>query len=154
MKSNSIRNLFEFERGEFSDLNWMPLTLRYRLDVSGLKLSLAIWQRIPISERMVLLDLPFESEMERETWVSRLKSAVSDAGDVELPKVERWVDAMGVPPDLRTRLTEMGIGMAAAGWNRLSPLQRYALCKLAQSKQGDRLFPHAAKEFGLHPRPM
>ncbi|HAO99965.1 MAG TPA: nitrate reductase associated protein, partial [Fibrobacteres bacterium] len=38
-------NLFAFERDEFGDLNWMPLALRYRLDLCGLKLPLSTWQR-------------------------------------------------------------------------------------------------------------
>ncbi len=143
-------NLFPFEREEFSDLNWMPLACRYRLDVSGLKLSLAGWQALSFSERLALLDSPFDSEAERVAWVSRLKSAVAAFGfEGLLKELEPWSDIGEIPPEVREKLTEAGL-QGQIEWTGLKPLQRYALFKLAKSRQSGRYFPLAVAEFCTH----
>ena len=52
-------NLFSLDRAEYSDLNWAPLGIRYRLDVCSLKLGLASWQGLSFTDRVLLLGIPF-----------------------------------------------------------------------------------------------
>lgn len=142
-------NLFSFERDEFADLNWMPLEFRYRLDLCGLKLPLAAWQRFSFSERALLLSLPCESETERAAWIARLKTALLACGREEPASIECWIDPETAPGGVREKLAAMGREPVTGEWKRLKPVQRYALCKLARSKQGDRYFPLAVGEFGF-----
>mgnify|MGYP003329915136 CR=1 FL=1 len=140
-------NLFAFERDEFGDLNWMPLALRYRLDLCGLKLPLSTWQRLTFDERARLLGLPCEGETERRAWEEELKSAISSTGREELSSLEPWIDPEIIPSNVQEKISVLGVGMNVAQWKRLEPVQRYALCKLAVSKQSDRYFPQAVREF-------
>ena len=154
MKNTLPTNLFAFERDEFGDLNWMPLGLRYRLDLCGLKLSLSTWQRLEFTGRLQLLELPCDSATEMDAWASNLKTLVAATGREEPVKLEPWQDPAEIPADVHVRLAGLGSGMGVAEWRLLKPLQRYVLCKLTQSRQGDRFFSPALREFGIHPRPM
>jgi len=154
MKNTPPVNLFVFERDEFGDLNWMPLAFRYRLDLCGLKLPLSTWQRLDLTERIKLLERPCRTEAEIAAWASRLKIVVSAVGREEPATLMPWRDPTEIPPDVQARLTDLGSGMQDSEWRLLKPLQRYVLCKLAQSRQGERFFSPALREFGIHPRPM
>ncbi len=140
-------NLFAFERDEFSDLNWMPLAFRYRLDVCGLKMGLASWLSLPFSERISLLGLSFGNENEQVIWAARLKSAMAVCGLGEPVDLERWVDPGTIPDDVKVKWMECSAEMDFKEWSRLKPIHRYALCKLARGKQADRYLIQAVLEF-------
>ena len=140
-------NLFAFEADEFADLHWMPLAFRFRLDACGLKLTLASWQNLPFSERVLLLNSPFEGEDEQMVWAAHLKNALAVRG-LEGPTImERWIDPGKIPGDVAEKLEEFDCEMSAGGWRDLTPIQRHALCKLARGKQANRYLYRAFLEF-------
>src|SRR5689334_2927621 len=47
-------NGFTFEAELYETLEFMPLSVRYRLDLAGVKLSLAAWRELPRGEREAL----------------------------------------------------------------------------------------------------
>jgi hypothetical protein len=145
--SNNPAKLFSFEEEEYADLKWMPLTFRYRLDLCGLKLSLVAWQQLPISDRLALLNLGCEEQAERTAWISKLNAALAACGFEGSPGIlDSWTDPLEIPADVAEKLLKMGFGDKTR-WERLSPMQRYALCKLARSKQGEQNLVLAVKEF-------
>lgn len=125
----------------------MPLALRYRLDVCGLKLSLASWQSLPFSERVLLLSLSFENEDERIIWKAHLKKLVTDFGLQEPMVLAAWLDPQEIPNDVAEKLVLFGFQMDVEEWSRFKPMQRYALCKLARGKQAERYLFRAVLEF-------
>ncbi len=141
--SDSTAGLFAFERDEFSDLNWIPLVIRYRLDSCGLKLSLSAWQKLPFAERARLLELPFGDSEEVQAWISVLNSSLAIQGGGPPVSMPRWEEPKEPPSAVKERLE------GPLNWDLLSPLQRYALCKLAASKTPDRYFPKALREFSI-----
>ena len=141
-------NLFSFEREKYADLNWIPLALRYRLDVCGIKLSLAAWQKLSFSDRLQFLDDPFEVESERNVWATRLRKEVADVGGELLSEIDQWMDPQTLSPDLAKKFSELEEKFDSIVWPLLKPLERYALCKLALGKTEERFFSVTAREFG------
>ena len=54
-----------FEPDEARSLLWLPLAVRYKLDGSGLRLSLGEWQALPMGTRRELLQMPAGAEFTR-----------------------------------------------------------------------------------------
>lgn len=46
------------EPGQARALTWLPLAVRYKLDLASLKLSLRLWQALPRGDREALVGLP------------------------------------------------------------------------------------------------
>ena len=141
-----LHNLFAFEE-EFADLHWMPLAMRFRLDVCGLKLPLVSWQSLPFSERLLLLDFSFEGEDQQILWAFHLKNVVSIHGLGKPTPLECWVDPEKIPADVAEKLGAFDCEMSEFLWRNLKPFQRYALCKLARGKQVSRYLSRAVSEF-------
>ena len=141
-------NLFGFEEQEFAGLHWMPLAMRFRLDVSGLKLTLASWQILPVSERINLLGLPFEGKQQQVLWAFHLKNTLMAHGLQEPAALEQWIDPQTIiPGDVRGKLETCGCEPGEEMWMDLKPIQRYALCKLALGKHAEWYFCKAFLEF-------
>lgn len=140
-------DLFGFEEEEFADLQWMPLAMRFRLDVSGFKLVLASWQILPFPERVKLLNLPFEGKHEQLLWAVYLKNALLAHGLEEPATLEQWIDPERIPSDVLEKLVTCGCESGEEMWMDFKPIQRYALCKLARGKRADRYLHPAFLEF-------
>jgi hypothetical protein len=50
--------VFEFEPAAARDLEWLPLAVRYKLDLCGLKIGLNEWQALALEQRQALLRCP------------------------------------------------------------------------------------------------
>ncbi|HSW17933.1 MAG TPA: nitrate reductase associated protein [Ramlibacter sp.] len=50
-----------FEGPEAQQLQWLPLAMRYKLDVLGLRLTLAQWQALSLEERRLLVTSPVDA---------------------------------------------------------------------------------------------
>ena len=141
------QNLFEFEQENFADLNWMPMMLRYRLDVSGLKLPLISWQNLAFSERLLLLNVSFEKDAERLAWIAELKNILVVHNLAEPKPLERWIDPEEIPGDVAEKLATLGIETGLGEWAKLKAVQRHALCKLARGKKAEISIFKAIQEF-------
>lgn len=140
-------NLFGFEESDFGDLHWIPLAMRFRLDVCGLKLPLISWQTLPLSERIGLLDYPFGRDDQKTLWSLLLKQALALYGLEEPNILEPWIDLENIPADVLKKLEDFGCSLSEIAWQGLKPLQRYSLCKIARGKQADRYLFSAYREF-------
>jgi len=146
---SSLPGLFAFEDGDYAELQWIPLGLRFKLDRCGLHLTLSSWRKMPMAERASLLERPCDREEDRLSWAARLKIAAAASGGEMPAKMDPWSDPPDPPEAVKTRLAGLKLNLPTAAWRKLRPLHRYALCKLAESKSADKFFPLAAKEFGL-----
>jgi len=54
-----------------------------------------------------------------------------------------------VPAEVQDQAAQMEGAIAPAQWTALSPLQRFALCKLSRPGHENRNFLPALREFGL-----
>jgi cyclic pyranopterin phosphate synthase len=128
-----VDNRSTFEQFAFEDpnpgLSLLPLAARRALDVAGLKLSLEAWRTLSLDER-------------------RLLAAAGSGTNVAVATVERIaLNARPAPervapePDPEALVPELGDGGRRAelelAWPSLTPLERYALVKLARSKKAE-----------------
>ncbi|HKP58245.1 MAG TPA: nitrate reductase associated protein [Polyangiales bacterium] len=118
--------LYDFDEAD-SELTLLPMASRRALDAAGIKLSLQCYQTLALAERRELL---------------RLGGAVQvDAGDV----AALLAFAATVPTAVYREPLELPealareLGLDAATWQRLSPLDRYVLDKLQQRGRSERL---------------
>lgn len=144
---------FEFEADYRLTLDCMPMSMRFKLDACGVKLSLEQWRCLPRPLRELLLTAPGGSSL----------------GSTRMGLVlQRWAAQQGWPP-LPTSSPDMAAGemhvvpgailrQCAAvqqeppsleQWVGLTRLQRFALLKLTQGG-GHRNWGKAWTEFGLN----
>jgi hypothetical protein len=144
---------FDFEGDIHDSLSYVPLSVRRKLDLSGLKISLTGWQALSREERLSLCHLPVDSVEDLAVYREVLQGFAARA-NVTLeplwgPSCEpgHW-NAAGVQARLSEKLGARP-GVDEGRLTRLSEEERYALFKLAEPKrQPDKLLL-ALKELGL-----
>jgi hypothetical protein len=148
-----MSELFGFESDFVASLRCIPMAVRYRLDLAGVKLRLNEWSRLGQADRRRLLDLPVSGPGEAEAYresISAMVAAACGARPALLPEPPDPVwESPAVPEQVRGKAAESGVALNDAAWQYLSPLQRFALVKLSRPGHENRNFVPAAEEFGL-----
>lgn len=83
-QGTSTADLASFESEMEQTLVYMPLRMRFAMDIAGVRLSLDQWQRLAHSDRRLLAALPHADRRNIERFVSLLVTliACSDGGEV------------------------------------------------------------------------
>jgi len=154
VSSPQATTCFGFEADFTADLRCIPMAVRRKLDLAGIKLKLQHWSELDEAERAELLawaDDPAAIEALREHLLQR--SAALSAGQAkELPRPdghEPWQQAGQLPEVLATSCSQLGLALRDGGWAELTELQRFALVKLSHPGHEHRNLPRALAEFGL-----
>jgi hypothetical protein len=147
---------YRFESEFYASLSRIPMHVRMKLDLTGSKISLTTWLAFSMEEREVLCHLPIETEEEKKVFSAFLDSLTRryiGAPLALLPVLKNppWEDSNQVPEPVRTKAQEKGLEVARSEWSRWNPYQRYALFKLAISKNDREQFHAALEEFRSSP---
>ena len=125
--------IFSFEREIYATLSLMPLSVRRKLDLSGLKLSLDGWQAMSAADRRALAEAEVDDEASVAAFTAALREAVQRAGAALQPLAPLgrapW-RSPSVPPALAARLVEVGALLPDAVWSGLDDEARYVLLHL------------------------
>lgn len=125
--------IYAFE-GIDDTLDLVPLAARRALDRAGCKVSLEAWRALPMAVRGSML----AAGSERDVDAARVRGILTEETvpfDVMAPPKEPSADK--VPEDLAVAL---GPAIGDETWRLLSPLDRYALAKIAKkSGSSDKL---------------
>lgn len=146
---------FGFEADFTVDLRCIPMAVRRKLDLAGIKLKLQHWGELAETERADLLawpDDPAAIDALREHLL--LRTADLPPGPAaELPRADRepWQLGQEPPAALLASCTQLGLALRPGGWQELDELQRFALVKLSHPGHEHRNLPRALAEFGLLP---
>jgi hypothetical protein len=144
---------FDFEADFSADLRCIPMAVRRKLDLAGIKLKLEHWSELSAGERGELLAWPDDAaaiEALREHLLRR--SAELGAGPAKtLPRAngEAWQQGEQLPAVLAASCAQLGLPLEGNGWADLDELQRFALVKLSHPGHEHRNLPKALREFGL-----
>lgn len=145
--------IFEFEADFAGDLRCIPMAVRRKLDLLGLKLGLPHWHRLSAEERQRLLQWPDDGEGldSMAAWLRQRTATMPEGQAKPLPPAltEPWQQAETCPEPLLEACRDQGLELDAAGWSRLNELQRFALIKLSRAGHEHRNLPQALDEFGL-----
>ena len=134
--SDSASRCFAFEQDFIGTWRCIPLCVRRKLDLVGIKLKLSHWLALEHHQRQRLVDWSDAPE----AWpplrehLRALTKAMADGMVKDLPAAvaEPWQRADVVPEFIVQAAQERGISFGLIAWSGLSELERFALCKLAR----------------------
>lgn len=144
---------FAFEADFVEDLRCLPMAVRRKLDLAGVKLKLSHWHGLDPNERARLLvwsDAP-AAIVDLRQWLQRRTAELADgpARAIDPAIAADWQQLEAVPERLRAACEQLGSGVELAQWQSLDELQRFALVKLSHPGHEHRNLPRALMEFGL-----
>lgn len=150
---------FVFEGDVHDSLSCVPLTVRRKLDLAGLKISLAGWQALPREERLSLCHLPVDDAGDIAVYAEILRAFAARANvplsplPDEASRRERW-SSPEMPELVRARLDAMSATLTPESWAKLDEESKYALLKMAEPSRDPRKFGWVLDELGLGRGPL
>jgi len=154
MTNDELTRQFAFEESIAERLGCVPMAVRYKLDAAGIKLHLKQWARLPTEERRTLLSWPFASQDDLTRFADRIRSLVESGKDpaLEIFTPAGWRSLGQLPDAVRRKTSELGHALSQPQWEKLTPLQRFALVKLSAPKHDAEKLRPALEEFGVAPK--
>ena len=149
-----MSDFFQFEMDFASSLRCIPMQVRYKLDLCGIKLKLPQWSQFSAEDRQMLLGLPCRTPDQVQTYRNNLQRLVQEAtGEIaaNLP-VEvhpEWENDVKIPDSVGQKAREMQVSLTVDQWAKLTPIQRFVLIKLSRSSHENRNFMPALEEFHI-----
>ncbi|MFM8525524.1 MAG: nitrate reductase associated protein [Cyanobacteriota bacterium] len=144
---------FRFEEDFTASLRCIPMAVRRKLDLAGVKLKLVHWAALDLQDRQRLLDWPDQDEAVQalRAWLLERTAALPDGPARLLPPAcaEPWQQREQWPDGVVRSADQLGLVLRPEGWQRLEELQRFALVKLSHPGHEHRNLPRALQEFGL-----
>ncbi|HIF62658.1 MAG TPA: hypothetical protein EYG16_11535 [Deltaproteobacteria bacterium] len=147
--------LLAFEKSDDPEGEWMSMGLRMKLDLAGLRISLADWQALEPDDRAALNNAPAEAQAEVESFAALLKRAMQSVSRTcESITVERvgsavnWKDSCDEPVEVTKMRTD---AQSTPPWQGLDRFGRYVLYSLA-SRGRRKKFDWAARELAARER--
>lgn len=142
---------FSYEAEFYPALNRLPLHVRMKLDLTGIKISLKDWLAFSFEERSVLCHLPIETVEERRAFSSYLdflsrKYCGEPVAAMEVMPSALW-DRTQVPEPVARKSATTAHAVTLAEWSLWQAHQRYALYKTAISKSQPEAFEKVLAEL-------
>jgi hypothetical protein len=149
--------VFAFEVDFGGTLRCIPMSVRMKLDQTGIKLSLKQWNTLPPDERRQLTERPCDDAAQTASYRQYLISLIErfTRSALELAPVDDsppWANTAAVPERIDTWARGLGVSPPSPDqWAALAPLQRFALFKLTRPGHSNDNFIPAMREFSLLP---
>lgn len=145
--------LFNFEADFSGDLRCLPMAVRRKLDLAGVKLKLVQWHGLSPAERQSLLQWKDDAHSLKRmgNWLlGRSQSLPGGPAKVLEPARScAWQQAALLPGEVALSCAQVGLNIEAQLWPCLDELQRFALMKLSHPGHEHRNLARAVHEFGL-----
>jgi hypothetical protein len=150
----TMKQLFQFEQDKYYALRRIPMVIRMKLDLCGIKLSIRDWSKFSRPDREQLVDMACDSADQIAAFRARLTGLIEaiggDSVSVEVDPDPAWRHPERVPPGVQQEIAALGLpAPSQAQWAALSPLQRFAMIKLTRAGHENKNLLPALKEFGL-----
>jgi hypothetical protein len=144
---------FAFEADFTADLRCIPMAVRRKLDLAGIKLRLTHWHALSEAERQRLLAWDDDAAALEAMghWLLERTAAMADgqATRLEPAQAEAWQQGSQLPEALAASCRQLGLAAPEQAWSGLDELERFALVKLSHPGHEHRNLPRALAEFGL-----
>lgn len=144
---------FGFEADFTGDLRCIPMAVRRKLDLAGVKLKLQHWSELGETERGELLawadDAAAIEALHEHLLARTTKLSAGQAKELPRSSGEPWQQGAAIPTVLEASCAQLGLSLRAGGWSSLDELQRFALVKLSHPGHEHRNLGRALAEFGL-----
>ena len=133
---DQARHCFAFEQDFIGSWRCIPLCVRRKLDLAGVKLKLSHWLAMTQDQRQQLVDWGDSSEHLKQMREHLRASTVTMADGVvkDLPQAvdEPWQQPDRLPDQLLDAARARGVQLTPQAWQAMRELDRFALCKLAR----------------------
>jgi hypothetical protein len=141
---------FEFEGDLHRTLEFIPLAVRRKLDLAGIKLSLAAWTAMTRAERLAVCHLPVDGPGDLDVYREALAAFAERAGHPAAPLEGGPLDAAAwgaarIPESVAARAPRL----SAAQWRSLPEEARYVLFRLAEPRRGPEKLEAALRELRI-----
>ena len=142
---------FRYEAKFYPNLSRLPLHVRMKLDLMGLKISLNDWLAYSLEERQVLCHFSTENIEERQVFAAYLdflsrKYQGKTVERTEALDSEAW-GAAQVPEPVAQKSAAYSNAVNLGEWQAWEAHQRYALYKTAVSKNQPEAFAGVLDEL-------
>ena len=149
-----MSDFFKFEADFVDSLRCIPMQVRFKLDNCGVKLKLSHWHQFTEKERQTLVEMPCTTNQECQKYREFLQNLIIEKTGTaasELPVEENpaWMNEKEIPETIQTKAAESNVNITVEQWNKLTPLQRFALIKLSRASHENKNFYPAVQEFEL-----
>ncbi len=147
--------LFAFEQDFVDSLRCIPMAVRFKLDLCGIKVSLRQWSRFTLADRSEMLtapcDTPAQVERYRLDLIDRIAQRTGQLADsIPVEDDPAWAVLDRTPDALSDYAASIGMApLTTEQWRSLTDLQRFALLKLSREGHDNVNFVPALREFGL-----
>ncbi|MEL4896932.1 nitrate reductase associated protein [Crocosphaera sp. Alani8] len=149
-----MAHFFRFEQEFIDSLHCIPMIVRFKLDTCGVKLKLIHWNQFTSQEKQVLINMACETTEEVKLYRDFLQTLVSEktgnpAKNLPIEENPPWLNSELIPEEIQEKASQFNKQITLEQWQKLTPLQRFALIKLSRpSHENSNFFP-ALKEFNL-----
>jgi hypothetical protein len=149
------QTIFTFELDFAGTLRCIPMVVRFKLDLAGIKLTLRQWSRFERDERQELVLRPCGAEAEVGAYrrhVMDLIALRADEPPVDMPVDPHpaWAATHCVPERLVRHARNLDLTPPTLEqWKAITPLQRFTLFKLTRPGHDNDNFEPAMNEFGF-----
>ena len=127
---------FAFEHDFVGTWRCIPLCVRRKLDLIGLKLKLSHWLELSQAQRQQLVDWPDQAEALQQLRDQLLEwtrpMADGEARPLPAAVAEPWQRSEPIPDEVQRAAQQRRVALSAQQWAELGDLERFALCKLAR----------------------
>lgn len=149
------KHLFQYEQDKHYPLRRIPMIMRMKLDLCGVKLSIGDWSKFSREDREQLVTMPYQTPEQIAALRHRLLELVAavDGDSTETEPVGAsppWTITSTLPPAVCRQIQALGCpAPTLEQWAGLTDLQRFALLKLTREGHENKKLPLALKEFSL-----
>ena len=149
----SHNHCFAFEADFAGDLRCIPMAVRRKLDLAGVKLKLAHWHGLEPAERQRLLAWSDDPAAIRELrdWLLERSRELPEGPAKPLQPAQDcdWQQREQIPAVLAAACRQLKLPLRPEAWGELQELQRFALVKLSHPGHEHRNLPRALEEFAV-----
>ena len=144
-------NRYDYEAKFYPALSRLPLDLRRKLDVTGIKITLKEWLAFSMAERAVLCHLPYDGDDEKQVFVLYLdflstKYLAKPTQKAAALSDDPWRDS-AVPDAVVQRSKSLREPVTLNEWRRWQSHHRYGLYKTAVSKNQPEAFEQVLRQL-------
>lgn len=144
-------NQYPYEAEFYPTLSRVPLDVRRKLDITGIKLSLQDWLAFSLEERRVLCHLPCDTAEEQQVFAEFLDFLSQRHRGLAVERLAALsaslYDASGVPEPVTQKSTALHASVTADEWHQWPAHHRYALYKTAISRAQPEAFEQVLKQL-------
>ena len=135
---------YRYEAEFIPTLSRLPLDVRRKLDITGIKLSLKEWLAFSFAERMVLCHLPCDNAEEQEAFIEYLdflsrKYLGTPTERIEALNAALW-SSTALPHAVSESSSALNHSINLDQWRSWQSHERYALYKTSVSKNQPEAF--------------